>query len=48
MPVDRDVVVSRIRGAVEAINELRRLTSKSFAEMSIDEVYSMRYNVIVL
>jgi uncharacterized protein YutE (UPF0331/DUF86 family) len=48
VPVDRDAVVSRIRDAVEAIAELKRLTSKSFAEMSIDEVYSMRYNVIVL
>jgi len=48
MPVDRDVVVSRIIDVEEAINELKRITSKSFAEMSIDEVYSMRYNMIVL
>jgi uncharacterized protein YutE (UPF0331/DUF86 family) len=48
MPVDRDVVESRIRDAVEAINELKRITSKSFNEMSIDEIYSMRYNIIVL
>jgi Uncharacterized conserved protein len=48
MPVDRDVVVSRIIDVVEAINELKRITSKSLAEMSIDEVYSMRYNMIVL
>jgi uncharacterized protein YutE (UPF0331/DUF86 family) len=48
MPVDRDVVESRIRDAAEAINELKRITSKSFNEMSIDEIYSMRYNIIVL
>jgi uncharacterized protein YutE (UPF0331/DUF86 family) len=48
MPVDRDVIESRIRDVMEVINELKRITSKSFNEMSIDEIYSMRYNIIVL
>jgi len=33
---------------LEAIAELRRLVSREFKEMSIDERYSMRYNLIVL
>jgi hypothetical protein len=48
MPIDIDVIESRIRDVVEVINELKRLTSKSFTEMSIDEINSMKYNVIVL
>uniref|UniRef100_A0A7C5YSW3 DUF86 domain-containing protein n=1 Tax=Ignisphaera aggregans TaxID=334771 RepID=A0A7C5YSW3_9CREN len=48
MPLDRDLVDIRISDICEAINELKRLTSKSFSDMSIDEKYSMRYNIIVL
>jgi uncharacterized protein YutE (UPF0331/DUF86 family) len=48
MPIDIDVIESRVRDVVEVINELKRLTSKSFTEMSIDEINSMKYNVIVL
>ena len=48
MPVDRDLVKLRINDVYESISEPNRLTSKRFNEMSIDEKYSMRYNVIVL
>jgi len=43
-----EVVRRRILDVENAVAELRRLTSKEFREMSLDEVYSMRYNVIVL
>jgi uncharacterized protein YutE (UPF0331/DUF86 family) len=48
MPIDRDLVKLRINDVYESISEPNRLTSKRFNEMSIDEKYSMRYNVIVL
>ena len=48
MPIDKEVVKARINELIGAINELKRLTSKPFIEMNIDEVYSMRYNIIVL
>jgi len=43
-----EVVRRRVLDIENAMAELRRLTSKEFREMSLDEVYSMRYNVIVL
>jgi uncharacterized protein YutE (UPF0331/DUF86 family) len=48
MPIDIDVIESRVRDVVEVINELKRLTSKSFTEMSIDEINSMKYLVEAL
>ena len=48
MPLDRDLVELRVGDVLEAIAELRRIVSKEFREMSIDERYSMRYNLIVL
>lgn len=48
MPVDRDLVDSRADNAYEAMGELKRLVSKDFNSMSVDERYSMRYNVIIL
>ncbi len=48
MPIDRDLVCSRIGEVYEAVNELRRITSKRFEDLNIDERYSMRYNLIVL
>ena len=48
MPIDEDVVSARIRDVLSSISELKRITSKCFVEMSIDEIYSMRYNIIVL
>ncbi len=37
MPLNRDLVNIRVSDICEAINGLRRLTSKSFIDMSIDE-----------
>ena len=48
MPIDNDVINSRIAEAKEAINELLRLTSKPFSELSIEEKYSIKYNIILL
>jgi len=48
LPVDLAVLKARISEIAFAMNELRRLTSKPFAQLDIDEKYSMRYNVIVL
>jgi len=46
--LDKGVVESRIKHVYEAVAELKRLASKRFEEMNVDERYSMRYNVIVL
>jgi uncharacterized protein YutE (UPF0331/DUF86 family) len=46
--LDKGVVESRIKHVYEAVAELKRLASKRFEEMNVDEKYSMRYNVIVL
>ena len=48
MPVDHEVVRYRTGEARSAIRELLRLASKPYEELSIDEKYSMRYNLIVL
>lgn len=48
MPVDDDVLRSRISEVRSAVNELQRLTSKPFAELNVDQRYSMRYNIVVL
>ncbi len=48
MPVDYDVLRSRVSEVRLAINELERLTSKPFQAFTVDERYSMRYNVVVL
>lgn len=48
MPVDDDVLRSRISEVRLAMDELQRLTSKPFAELNVDERYSMRYNIVVM
>ena len=48
VPLDNGVVESRINDVYEAISELKRLASRRFEKMNVDERYSMRYNVIVL
>ncbi len=48
MPIDKEVVENRLREVLEAINELKRLASKPYTSLSVDEKYSMRYNIIVL
>jgi len=48
MPVDSGVLKSRVSEITFTMNELRRLISKPFAQLNIDEKYSMRYNIIIL
>lgn len=48
MPLDRDVLNMGAREIRESLGELLRLTSRSYSELSVDEKYSTRYNVIVL
>ena len=48
IPVDVDVVRRRIDEVRWAISEVLRLVSKEFTELSVDERYAVRYNIIVL
>jgi uncharacterized protein YutE (UPF0331/DUF86 family) len=48
MPVDVSQLKQRIAEVLDAKKELKRLTLKSYAELSLDEKYSIRYHVIVL
>lgn len=48
MPADSEVVRYRVGEARSAIRELLRLVSKPYEGLSLDEKYSMRYNLIVL
>ena len=48
MPVDSTVVTEGISDARSAIKDLNRIVSKPYNTLSIDEKYSMRYNIIVL
>jgi len=46
--VDVNYLRLRMGEVWEAIRELDRLSSKPYGEMSVDEKYSMRYQVVVL
>ena len=46
MPVDKEVIKSRLSDIKASIKELERLTSKPFSELTIDEKYSIRYNLM--
>jgi uncharacterized protein YutE (UPF0331/DUF86 family) len=48
MPVDTSYLKQRITEALDAKAELKRLTLKPYAELSLDEKYAIRYHVIVL
>ncbi|MCD6443555.1 hypothetical protein J7L70_00950 [Candidatus Bathyarchaeota archaeon] len=48
MPIDKDVLNARISDVRSALNELCRLVSKPFSFLSIDEKYSIRYNIVIL
>ena len=48
MPVDVDLVRNKIDDIKFSIEELKRLTSKDFMDIGVDERYSIRYNIIVL
>src|SRR4030066_899790 len=48
MPADVSHLKQRITEVLDAKAELKRLTLKSYAELSLDEKYAIRYHVIVL
>ena len=48
MPVDVNQLKQRITEVLDAKAELKRLTLKSYAKLSLDEKYAVRYHVIVL
>jgi uncharacterized protein YutE (UPF0331/DUF86 family) len=48
MPVDVSQLKQRIAEVLDAKAELKRLTLKSYAELSLDEKYAIRYHIIVL
>jgi uncharacterized protein YutE (UPF0331/DUF86 family) len=48
MPVSTDHVKQRMNEVLEAKFELKRLTTKPYAKLSLEEKYSIRYHVIVL
>jgi len=48
LKVDKDFVNRKARDIKNSMAELIRLTSKKFEDMNIDELYSMRYQIIVL
>lgn len=48
MPVDTGYLKQRIKEILEAKSELRRLTSKPFSKLSLEEKYAIRYQIIVL
>ena len=48
MPVDTNHLEQRVNEVLEAMSELKRLTSKPYSTLSPEERYSIRYHVIVL
>ncbi len=48
MPVDREVVLSKISDVLEAVTEVERITSKPQGALSRDERSALRYQLIVL
>jgi uncharacterized protein YutE (UPF0331/DUF86 family) len=48
MPVDASQLKQRITEVLDAKAELKRLTLKPYAKLSMDEKYAVRYHVIVL
>lgn len=48
MPVNKDHLKQRINEVLEAKSELKRLTSKPYAKLSLEEKYAIRYHIIVL
>lgn len=48
MPLNVEHLKRRIVVILETINELKRLTSKPYAELSLNEKYTIRYHIIVL
>ncbi|MEM3696687.1 MAG: HepT-like ribonuclease domain-containing protein [Candidatus Bathyarchaeia archaeon] len=47
MPINIDQLKQRINEILESETEIKRLTSKSYTKMSIEEKYAVRYHIIV-
>lgn len=45
MPVNKDQLKQRINEVLEAKSELKRLTSKPYANLSLEEKYAIRYHI---
>lgn len=48
MPVNKDQLKQRINEVLEAKSELKRLTSKPYVNLNLEEKYAIRYHIIVL
>ena len=48
MPVNADHLKQRINEVLEAKSELKRLTTKPYAKLSLEGKYAIRYHIIVL
>jgi len=48
MPINHDAVKYRINEILDCISNLKRLVSKPYTELSIDEKNSIRYYIIVM
>jgi len=48
VPVDYRLVERRIGDIESSLGEVKRLTGMEFSELTLDHVYSLRYNIIVL
>jgi len=48
MPTDAAYLKQRMNDVLEAVSELKRLTSKPYPKLSSEEKYSIRYHLIVL
>jgi len=48
MPVDWRLVRLRIEDVQGIMGEIRRLVEAPFDSLSLDQIYSLRYNIIIL
>jgi len=48
VPVDYRLVERRIGDIESSLGEIKRLTGMEFSELTLDHIYSLRYNIIVL
>ena len=48
MPIDSNQLKQRISEVLEAKAELKRLTSKIYTQLNMEEKYAIRYHIIVL
>ena len=46
--VEKDYLRSRIKEIEEGIKEINRIFSKPFENLSLDEKYSVRYQIIII